>query len=70
MSKPYTVMLIVAGQQLQMEIDTGASLSLISESICIKLWPKKRLLPTIAKLKTYSGQTLPIWVLECSGISQ
>ena len=34
MSKPYTVMLIVAGQQLQMEIDTGASLSLISESIC------------------------------------
>ena len=59
-SKPYTVTLEVAGQQLQMEIDTGASLSLISESTCRKLWPKKRLLPTIAKLKTYSGETLPI----------
>ena len=59
-SKPYTVTLEVAGQQLQMEIDTGASLSLISESTCRKLWPKKRLLPTIAKLKTYSDETLPI----------
>ena len=43
-----------------MERDTGASFSLISESTCRKLWPKKRLLPTIAKLKTYSGETLPI----------
>ena len=43
-----------------MEIDTGASLSLISESTCRKLWPKKRLLSTIAKLKTYSGEALPV----------
>ena len=60
MSKPYTVMLEVAEQQIQMEIDIGASLSLISESTCKKLWPKRRLLPTTAKLKTYSGETLPI----------
>ena len=43
-----------------MEIDTGVSLSLIPESICKKLRPEKRVLQTIAKLKTYSGETLPI----------
>ena len=35
--KPCTVMLEVAGKLLQMEIDTGASLSLISESTCKQL---------------------------------
>ena len=34
--------------------------SLISESTCKKLWPENRLLPTIAKLKTYFGEILPI----------
>ena len=43
-----------------MEIDTGASLSIISEQTKEKLWPSKRLLPTTAKLRTYSGEELPV----------
>ena len=45
--KPYTVSVEVEGQELTMEIDTGASLSLISETTRKRLWPNKRLLPTI-----------------------
>ena len=43
-----------------MEIDTGASLSLVSEVTYKKLWPGKRLLPTPVKLTTYSGEKLPV----------
>lgn len=59
-SKPYVITLEVERQQLKMEIDTGASLSLVSEDTREKLWPNKRLLPTTAKLRTYSGQELSI----------
>lgn len=59
-SQPYYVTLSVAGQKLRMEIDTGASLSLVSEETYTKLWPNKRLLPTSVKLNTYSGEKLPV----------
>ena len=61
---PYTTTLEVEGKQLQMEIDTGASLSLISESTREKLWLNKRLLPTTAKLRTYSGQAVTLLLLK------
>ena len=63
-SNPYTTTLEVEGKQLQMEIDTGASLSLISESTREKLWLNKRLLPTTAKLRTYSGQAVTLLLLK------
>ena len=44
----YNVTLTVSGQELCMEIDTGASLSLVSEVTYKKLWHGKRLLPTPA----------------------
>ena len=50
----------VEGQQLSLEIDTGASLSLISEETRKRLWPNKRLLPTTVKLQTYSGEALTV----------
>ena len=52
-----------------MEIDTGASLSLVSEVTYKKLWPGKRLLPTPVKLTTYSGEKLLCfagWLSECT----
>ena len=50
----------VESKSLIMEIDTGASLSIISEQTKEKLWPSKRLLPTTAKLRTYSGEEPPV----------
>ena len=50
----------IESRSLIMEIDTGASLSIISEQMKEKPWPSKRLLPTTAKLRTYSGEELPV----------
>ena len=41
----------VDGQQLFMEVDTGASLSLVSETIFRRLWPSRPLQPTTVQLK-------------------
>jgi len=54
--KPIKVDLEVDGQQLSMEVDTGASLSLVSETNFRKLWPSRPLQPTAVQLKTYSGE--------------
>ncbi len=54
-SKPYLLTLEVESRLWK--VDTGASLSIISEKTKNKLWPSKRLLPTSAKLKTYSGRS-------------
>ena len=40
-SHPFQVIVKVDGQNLAMEIDTGASLSLISEETQKSLWPNK-----------------------------
>ena len=40
-SHPFQVTVKVDGQNLAMEIDTGASLSLISEETQKSLWPNK-----------------------------
>ena len=58
---PYMVQVVINGAPLLMEVDTGASMSLISESTYLKLWeipPKLR--PTTTRLRTYSGQQLAI----------
>ena len=59
-SKPYFITMEVESRSLIMEIDTCASLSIISEQTKEKLWPSKRLVPTTAKLRTYSGEELPV----------
>ena len=43
-----------------MELDTGASLSIISEDVFKSLSPRPPLEPTSVKLKTYSGESLEI----------
>ena len=58
---PYMIQVVLNGAPLQMEVDTGASMSLISESTYLNLWEvSPKLQPTTIKLRTYSGQQLTI----------
>ena len=57
---PYVATLTVAGKPLQFEIDTGASLSLVSEETYHKLWPNVSLQDTSVKLRTYVGTPLKV----------
>ena len=43
-----------------MEIDTGASVSLISEKTFDQVWTEKELKVSSVKLRTYTGQTLEV----------
>ena len=57
---PYKVTLTIEGKSVQMEIDTGASLSLVSEHTYQELWPTASLQKTAVKLKTYTGTPLKV----------
>ena len=58
---PYMVQVVVNGAPLQMEVDTEASVSLISVSTYLSLWKvPPKLQPTTIQLRTYSGQQLTI----------
>ena len=57
---PYLVTLQVDGVPLQMEIDTGSSLSLISESTFWQLWPNKTWEDSKTNLTMYSGAQLQV----------
>ena len=59
-SKPYVVTVHINGAELPMEVDTGASLTLISKSTFDKLWNAQEapnLQSTTSKLRTYTGET-------------
>ena len=62
-AEPYTTTITLNGATLQMEIDTGSALTLISETTYSTLWPKgnsPRLEPTPVRLRTYSGEELRV----------
>ena len=59
-SHPYVVNVEVSGKPLQMEIDTGASLTLVSERTFQEYWPSMALSPTGVKLHSYSGESVPV----------
>ncbi|XP_043231561.1 uncharacterized protein LOC122386445 [Amphibalanus amphitrite] len=50
------------GQKVEMELDTGATLSVCSDAGFRQLWPcgGPKLEPCSVKLKTYSGEQLPV----------
>ena len=50
----------VDGQPLTMEIDTGASLSLVSSATYKCLWPTKKLCKSHVKVRTYSGEHIGV----------
>lgn len=49
---------MVNDKSLQFEIDTGASVSIVSELTYGELWPDTPLQDTTVKLKTYTGTPL------------
>ncbi|XP_058858757.1 uncharacterized protein K02A2.6-like [Acipenser ruthenus] len=61
--KPITVEVIINDQVTTMEIDTGASVSIISESTYNRNWPldnKPELTTSDVVLRTYTGEQVPI----------
>ena len=42
------------------EVDTGASVSIMLENLYHKLWPRRGLKQTAIKLQTYSKEPIPV----------
>jgi hypothetical protein len=61
-NKPFTATLQVEGKPVLFEIDTGASVSLMSEQAFNNTWRKKKpqLKACTTKLRTYTGQQIPV----------
>ena len=57
---PIRVVVQIGDQEVPMEVDTGASLSIISEEMYCSLTKTPALLPTQARLCTYTGELLPV----------
>ena len=60
-SSPPKVDLQLDDCSVSMEVDTGASISLISETTYKKLWPKRTLSASEVKLCTYSQEPITVW---------
>ena len=60
--KPLKVTVNVDSSELELEVDTGASVSIISEKTYNRLWPERK--PTLEEstitLRTYSGEQLAV----------
>lgn len=56
----YMVKVDVEGKAIPMELDTGASLTLVAEETYRRHWPDKPLEETKTKLHTYSGESIPV----------
>ena len=59
-SHPITVQVQVNGKPIQMELDTGAAVSVISEQLHKKLFPDAKLRPAHALLRTYTGEPMAV----------
>ena len=59
-SKPLQVEVVINGQPLSMELDTGAAVTLVSEETFQSKWSNVTLQPSTARLHTYSGEPLPV----------
>ena len=59
-SQPFMVDLHMDSVPISMELDTGASLSIMSAETFRHHWPKRTLQPTTRKLRTYTGEMLDI----------
>ena len=62
-SDPLAVKVSLNGVPVEMEVDTGATLSIISKATYHKLWPPPStppLQPTTACLKTYTGEPITV----------
>lgn len=60
-SHPFRVDMMVNGKPLNMEIDTGASVSLISSTLQRSLFPDAVLERSSLKLQTYTGEHMKVF---------
>ena len=58
--QPLQVPLKLDGESITMEIDTGASVSIVSETEHHRRWPNVSLNSASVKLRTYTGETLKV----------
>ena len=59
-SKPFSTKLEVEGKSLKMEVDTGASLTLVSEQTFQSHWPDATLVESRITLSSYGGESIPV----------
>ena len=57
---PFQVPLTVDPQSIEMEVDTEASVSLISRNLFDKFWPGRRVEPSNVRLRNYSNELIPV----------
>ena len=57
---PYKVDMMVGGSKISMELDTGASISTVGENVYYEKLNRFQLHETNVKLKSYSGDKVPI----------
>ena len=62
----FEVTVMVDNKPLRMEIDTGATSSLVAETTFKELWPDKVLTASKVRLCSYSGEYIP--VLGCTNV--
>ena len=58
--KPFTVDVKLNGKPLSMELDTGATVSLISQNTFKRLFPGTELQQSSTKLHSYSGESISV----------
>ena len=58
--KPYRVNIVINDKLTKMEIDTGASLTIVSKRTTREQWPKLTVLSSRVKLHSYSGEAIPV----------
>ena len=59
-NKPITVQMELNGQQVLMEVDTGAAVSLMSVTTQKRLFPRAKLMKSTTQLQTYSAEALSV----------
>ena len=59
-SKPLQVKVVINGQPLTMELDTGAAVTFVSELTFQRKWSNVTLQTSTARLHTYSVEPLPV----------
>ena len=59
-SPPIQVKVGVDDCLIKMEVDTGASVSLMSETLFTELWPGRSLESTGVKFQSYSREPIPV----------
>ena len=58
--KPFQVTMVIDRKEVQLDVDTGASSTLMSLNTFKQFWPEKKLQRCDTRLRTYAGEIVPI----------